>query len=88
MMPAVNTSRHLAGLGLFESGAANPAETSKSKMRDERSIWLTIQISHARRAWVPPLLKYGAMLSGDIMGDLGEIKGVGLWLTGSASSAQ
>lgn len=39
----------------------------------------SIQISHARRAWVPPLLKYGAMLSGDDMGDLGESKGVVLW---------
>jgi hypothetical protein len=40
----------------------------------------TIQISHARRAGEPSLLKYGAMLSGDIMGDLGESKGVVLWL--------
>ena len=45
-------------------------------------LWLTFQISHARRAWVPPLLKYEAMLSGDIIGDSGEIKGVALWMTG------
>jgi hypothetical protein len=40
----------------------------------------TIQISHARRAGEPSLLKYGAMLSGDDMDDLGESKGVVLWL--------
>jgi hypothetical protein len=28
-------------------------------------------------------LKYKAMLSGSIIGDSGEIKGVGLWMTGS-----
>jgi hypothetical protein len=28
-----------------------------------------------------------AMLSGSIIGDSGEIKGVGLWLTGSALSS-
>jgi hypothetical protein len=44
----------------------------------------TLQISHARRAGEPSLLKYWAMLSGSIIGDSGEIKGVGLWLTGSA----
>jgi hypothetical protein len=43
----------------------------------------TIQVSHARRATKPSLLKYGAMLSGNIVGDLGEIKGVALWMTGS-----
>ena len=40
----------------------------------------SLQISHARRAWVPPFLKYGAMLSGDIIGESGESKGVVLWL--------
>ncbi|MBI2812920.1 MAG: hypothetical protein HYX71_01390 [Opitutae bacterium] len=40
----------------------------------------TTQISHARRAGKPSLLKYGAMLSGDIINESGEIKGVVLWL--------
>jgi hypothetical protein len=40
------------------------------------------QISHARRAGEPSLLNDWAMLSGSIIGDSGEIKGVGLWLTG------
>jgi hypothetical protein len=44
------------------------------------------QISHARRAGEPSLLKYGAMLSGDIMGDLGESKGVAAVAAGSAST--
>jgi hypothetical protein len=43
-------------------------------------VWLTTQISHARRAWKPPPLKYRAMLSGDDIGDSGESKGVVLWL--------
>jgi hypothetical protein len=38
------------------------------------------QISHARRAGQPALLKYGAMLSGDDMDDSGETKGAALWL--------
>ena len=48
------------------------------------SICPTLQISHARPAGEPSLLKYGAMLSGSIIDDLGEIKGVALWLTGWA----
>jgi len=39
-------------------------------------LCLTIQISHARRAGEPTLLKDWAMLSGDDIGDSGEIKGV------------
>jgi hypothetical protein len=42
-------------------------------------IQLTTQISHARRAREPLLLKYGAMLNGDDMSDSGESKGVVLW---------
>jgi hypothetical protein len=44
----------------------------------------SFQISHARRAWVPPLWKYGAMLSGDEISDLGAIKGVAAVAAGSA----
>jgi hypothetical protein len=48
-------------------------------------ICRTPQISHARQAGKPSLLNFGAMLSGDIISESAEIKGVGLWLTGSAS---
>jgi hypothetical protein len=37
----------------------------------------TLQISHARRAGKPSLLKYGAMLSVGVIVEEGEIKGVG-----------
>jgi hypothetical protein len=39
-------------------------------------LWLTIQISHARRAGEPSLLNNWAMLSGDIINESDEIKGV------------
>ena len=42
----------------------------------KKSFAQTSQISHAWRAWVPPLLKYGGMFSGDIIADSGESKGV------------
>jgi hypothetical protein len=43
----------------------------------------TLQISHARRTGEPSLLNNWAIWSGSIIGDLDEIKGVALWLTGS-----
>ena len=46
----------------------------------------TTQISHARRAGEPSLLNNWAMLSGSIIDDLGEIKGVALWLLDRLSS--
>ena len=42
----------------------------------------SLQISHARWAGEPSLLNNWAMLSGDIIGELRNIKGVALWLTG------
>jgi hypothetical protein len=47
-------------------------------------VWRTLQISHARRTGEPSLLNDWAMLSVGVIIDEGEIKGVGLWLTGSA----
>ena len=44
----------------------------------------TTQISHACRAGKPSLLNNWAMLSGDIISDSGEIKGVALWMIGWA----
>ena len=45
---------------------------------------LTSQISHARRAGEPSLLNNWAMLSGDVIVELGEIKGVAAVAAGSA----
>ena len=44
----------------------------------------TFQISHARRAGKPSFLNNKAMLSGDIIGDSGAIKGVAAVAAGSA----
>ena len=63
------------------------ANLPPTELRFLESLFLcpTLQISHASRAGEPSLLKYRAMLSVGVIIDEGEIKGVGLWLTGSAS---
>lgn len=47
-------------------------------------LCLTPQISHARRAGEPSLLSDWAMWSVNMIDDSGVIKGVALWMTGSA----
>ncbi len=64
-----------------------PAIRARSMVSMFIFVCPTSQISHVRRAWVPPLLKYRAMLSGDITDDSGEIKGVAAVAAGSALSS-
>jgi hypothetical protein len=65
----------------------NVANTNQRLGTHGNLLCLTPQISHARRAGEPSLLKYRAMLSGDIISESREFKGVALWLTGSALSS-
>ena len=56
------------------------------EIEDASFFCRSLQISHARRAGKPSLLNDWAMLSGDDIGDLGESKGVVLWLLDRLSS--